>query len=215
MSIDKAEQRHWLNPSWKGEAEGHKCILMTSRWTWQIFVMSHKHETLFSLLDSQEDLLSPLSTTGATDSQNTNICLSTYTPLWYQGKEAAQKIFIPLYCSTPLWGWQPAAHGYQSISNFKHSGLKTNIAKSKWILWTLRFDCLKVKGLMLSYFRPAQHEHVPHPPSPTSSSRPPELWQSLGCSSEDSTAPACTHSTGTQHGQVGLFIPPRSWFVVS
>lgn len=100
ISIDKAEQRHQLNPSWKQEAEGHKCILMTSRWTWQIFVMSHKHETLFSLLDSQEDLLSPLSTTGAPDSQNTNIYLSTYTtPLWYQGKEAAQKTLISLFPS--------------------------------------------------------------------------------------------------------------------
>lgn len=70
--------------------------------------MSHEHETLFSLLDSQEDLLSPLSTTGAADSQNTNIYLSTYTtPLWYQGKEAAQKALILLFPSltaAPLSG---------------------------------------------------------------------------------------------------------------
>lgn len=68
--------------------------------------MSHKHETLFSLLDSQGDLLSPLSTTGAADSQNTNIYLSTYaTPLWYQGKEAAQKALIflfPSFTAPPL-----------------------------------------------------------------------------------------------------------------
>lgn len=68
--------------------------------------MSHEHETLFSLLDRQEDLLSPLSTTGVADPQNTNIYLSTYTmPLRHQGKEAARKAlilaFFPSLASPP------------------------------------------------------------------------------------------------------------------
>lgn len=161
---------------------------MTSSWTWQIFVMSHKHETLFSLLDSQEDLLGPLSTTGAADSQNTNIYLFTYTtPLWYQGKEVAQKTLILLFPSLtfpPLSG----ADSQQSmdIQVFQISsvlGLKQMLLSlsEPWNNW---FDCLKVKGNAFLL----QHEHAPRPPSPISCSRTSELWSPSGCSSEESTA---------------------------
>lgn len=125
-------QRHHLNPSWKWEAKGHSCIFMTSRWTWQIFVMSHKHETLSSLLDRQEDLWSLLSTTCVADPQNTNIYLTKYTmPIWHMGNEAAQKtliLFAALTSPPHPWLWEQSCWWAHTTAGGKGKGFALGLA---------------------------------------------------------------------------------------